>query len=305
MSNWYEEVANLIGKLSTPDSFYKGKDKKNTAALGVTGASAKFRAEQMQNRKAADLAREATPEAPPANEALATRAPSTGGGNLGLSEPTGNTQVAQRGGELAQKGGDVIQGGRVPASAMRNVTPQAGAGIEAVASGGAVLIPVGATLAALLASSGQLGVGDQERSLVQPYITDQMRESAGGGEEFVNRFKDQLARDKAIAPFMKAADTPVGTLVAPEFSMRPATAPVEPVAAPKPSLFENAPKAIPVAESSEDKLRTLFAHTHGTPFDPNSSMDRKKMEVIRQLALQEGSDKLTPNQFALKIYGRK
>jgi hypothetical protein len=49
----------------------------------------------------------------------------------------------------------------------------------------------------------------------------------------------------------------------------------------------------------------LFAHTHGGPFDPKSSMDKKKMAAISSMLSKEGSGDLTPNQFALKIYRQK
>jgi hypothetical protein len=64
-----------------------------------------------------------------------------------------------------------------------------------------------------------------------------------------------------------------------------------------------APKAIPVAEPVDtDRAAMLFAKTHGSAFDPKSSMDKKKMAAIINLMGQEGSEALTPNQFALKIY---
>ena len=65
----------------------------------------------------------------------------------------------------------------------------------------------------------------------------------------------------------------------------------------------SAPKAIPVAEPVDtDRAAMLFAKTHGSAFDPKSSMDKKKMAAITNLMGQEGSEALTPNQFALKIY---
>jgi hypothetical protein len=58
-------------------------------------------------------------------------------------------------------------------------------------------------------------------------------------------------------------------------------------------------KAEPVDMS---KAEQLFKTTHGSAFDPKSSMDKRKMEEITGLLSKAGSDKLTPNQFALKIY---
>jgi hypothetical protein len=66
-----------------------------------------------------------------------------------------------------------------------------------------------------------------------------------------------------------------------------------------------APKAIPVAEPAEvdmDRAMALFKNTHGGPFDPKSSMDKGKMEVIQNLMRDKGTEKLTPNQFSLQVY---
>ena len=47
----------------------------------------------------------------------------------------------------------------------------------------------------------------------------------------------------------------------------------------------------------------LFKTTHGTPFDPKSSMDRGKMATIRaKVAQLGGMGGMTPNQFAIQIY---
>ena len=74
--------------------------------------------------------------------------------------------------------------------------------------------------------------------------------------------------------------------------------------APPADITAGAPKALIVPEQADltEKAAALFRHTHGGPFDPKSSMDKKKMAAIQSLLSQEGSDKLTPNQFALRIY---
>jgi hypothetical protein len=60
-------------------------------------------------------------------------------------------------------------------------------------------------------------------------------------------------------------------------------------------------------EVSQATLEELFKTTHGGPFDPKSSMDKKKMEQIKEL-LSSGedfgdlSDRKMRNRFALKIY---
>ena len=52
-------------------------------------------------------------------------------------------------------------------------------------------------------------------------------------------------------------------------------------------------------------LEELFKDAHGGPFDPKSSMDRRKMGEIKQLlAEQGGQGDMTNNQFALKLYRR-
>jgi hypothetical protein len=51
-----------------------------------------------------------------------------------------------------------------------------------------------------------------------------------------------------------------------------------------------------------DRAAALFVKTHGSAFEPKSSVDKKKMAAITNLMRQEGSEALTPNQFALKIY---
>ena len=67
--------------------------------------------------------------------------------------------------------------------------------------------------------------------------------------------------------------------------------------APSPRLGETPAPAV-----DADRAAMLFAKTHGSAFDPKSSADKKKMASITSLMGQEGSEALTPNQFALKIY---
>ena len=65
------------------------------------------------------------------------------------------------------------------------------------------------------------------------------------------------------------------------------------------------PKATPVPEPAEvdqDRAMALFQNTHGSAFDPKSSMDKGKMAAIQNLMSKKGSEKLTPNQFSLQIY---
>jgi len=324
-ANWYDELSKIIGDaLDGPKS--KGRD--NEAAL-VGGAAAAFKAQQMADLKAADLAKKSGEVVKPTSQSLTTRGGGSSGGSgnalqIGNSSGGGN-QLAQRvGGELAKTKGQIEP---FEPRSMRNVTPQPkGSGLETITSGAAVLNPVAVGGATLLATSPQLGVGD--------YVTteDDVRNmrvktpdelaAMGSGADTLNRLLAGVERDKAIAPFMKEANSAAGPISAPEITDRKSSSPLldeynKPVkagegedlmsaAGMKPaSYFEDIPKAIPVTNDPEAKLRALFAHAHGSDFDPKSSMDKKKMEAIRQLAAKAGSENLTPNQFALKLYGRK
>ena len=61
-----------------------------------------------------------------------------------------------------------------------------------------------------------------------------------------------------------------------------------------------AAKAVPVVP--DDQAEALFETVHGGPFDPNSSMDRGKLEDIKKNLVRDEYRGLTPNQFALKMY---
>ena len=52
-----------------------------------------------------------------------------------------------------------------------------------------------------------------------------------------------------------------------------------------------------------DEAVGLFKNTHGTEFDPNSKMDREKLDKMKGiLAKQGGLGNMSPNQFALQVY---
>lgn len=52
-----------------------------------------------------------------------------------------------------------------------------------------------------------------------------------------------------------------------------------------------------------DEAVGLFKNTHGTEFDPNSKMDREKLEKMKgMLAKQGGLGEMSANQFALQVY---
>jgi len=53
----------------------------------------------------------------------------------------------------------------------------------------------------------------------------------------------------------------------------------------------------------EQEAISMFKNTHGTEFDPKSKVDRKKLALMTSLLTEQGGlGKMTPNQFALKVY---
>jgi len=84
---------------------------------------------------------------------------------------------------------------------------------------------------------------------------------------------------------------------------------IDEIGAPERGLGEYAADAM--AESAEpapevdytDQAIALFKNTHGTSFDPKSSMDRGKLEKMKAiLADMGGLGEMSPNQFALQVY---
>jgi len=64
---------------------------------------------------------------------------------------------------------------------------------------------------------------------------------------------------------------------------------------------EPAAEALPISE--DDEALRLFRVAHGGDFDPKSSLDKRKIDKIRQLLVQQGGQgDMTDNQFALKLY---
>jgi len=58
----------------------------------------------------------------------------------------------------------------------------------------------------------------------------------------------------------------------------------------------------PETDYTEEAI-SLFKNTHATEFDPNSSMDRGKLEKMKSmLAKQGGLGDMSANQFALQVY---
>jgi hypothetical protein len=175
---------------------------------------------------------------------------------------------------------------------LRNVTPKGGAGIT---GGAALLNPVAATGAALLATTQDAGRGSTvvEEGSVEDIIRN------GGAimqaeEAKKNMFADQkarLAEQIASGPDKTTTQESGGNQRSPMDRQMVA------------DVTAGAPKAIPVAEPIDNNTAlALFNNTHGSAFDPKSSMDKKKMAAITSLMSKAGSDKLTPNQFAMQIY---
>ena len=257
------------------------------AAIGAGGGlAAAFKAEQMRNMKAAELERRSNSTskpntsvtAPKPNTGLTTTKPNTGlttkpntglttKPNTRLTKPTANTSLVED-------------------RPMRNVTPRtgAGAGIGSVVAKGLVVNPVVATAAALLASTGMANQGSETRNAIRE-IEDEFRaEQEKDKADFVGRLSDEFKKPM------------------PEMSTEGLDRPEPTVGEPKQE--EQYPKAriVPEEPAADNTALSLFNRTHGSDFDPKSSMDKKKMAAITALLAQEGSDKLTPNQFALRIY---
>ena len=298
-TTWQDDVSKLIGDLKGMAGFENKTEAPQEAAIVGGGAAGTFRAQQMANAKAANLARASGAPAPASLQTLAppdTRAtlrmPTTG--NAGGGGTASGGLITQG----AQPNTSVIESGRTPfadPNTLRNATPRSGAGIGSVLSGGAVLNPVVAGLAATAAMTGTMG--------------DATVKKEGDINDIIANPAKYAARAESIkGPLVSPQE--LASLPAEFNSKEPTTAPVTPSvsrSAPEQrSPLEqqmSAPKAIPVAEPVEaDRAAMLFAKTHGSAFDPKSSMDKKKMAAITSLMGQEGSEALTPNQFALKIY---
>ena len=274
MASFSEDLAKLIEDALAKNS---SSNNDNEAAL-VGGAAAAFKAQQMADLKAADIAKKSGESVKPTSQALTTRgAGGSGSGALQIGEgtSTGN-QLAQRaGGELTE----------YEARNMRNVTPRSGAGVGAVSSGAAAMNPVAATLGALLATSSQLGEGDYESKSGD--IRDLIEKGIVSGTPLPDGGRD-------VTAFERDANKQASPISAPEITDRKAMQ-----SATKQDTVPDMKKVEPVDMS---KAEQLFKTTHGSGFDPKSSMDKRKMEEITGLLSKAGSDKLTPNQFALKIY---
>ena len=112
--------------------------------------------------------------------------------------------------------------------------------------------------------------------------------------------KELMARLPSVIAGGRSTD--LGTPVISPFSVDKPTSFTDAVEQPLPDMTSGEPvdqksKAVDTAAAA-----ALFKTTHGSAFDPKSSMDKKKMAAITSLMSKAGSDKLTPNQFAMQIY---
>lgn len=72
----------------------------------------------------------------------------------------------------------------------------------------------------------------------------------------------------------------------------------------EPSNIERTPKAKVVAE--DELVQSFFAKAHGSNFDPNSKVDKAKMQkILGMVNAQPELLSLTPGKFAVKLYTAK
>lgn len=320
----YNSLADYVSAL-VADAFSGKSAEKDKAAILPSGPAGAFRAKQMQDLKDADLARKSAEESSrgvePTTEALTK---SGGSGSTDLA--TKGSELSETPNELIQKPNEVIEGSKP--NDMRNVkgrvvepnklpTPEV-EGEGALSSVGAVLSPILAGAAAYLASTGTLNAGEEEalrdpRLLEGPDLVS-ARESKSAKDKMFADVKNRLQKatsDDKLAAFMKAyresgKDISTEPMKKFEADSTSKSIPIEepkaaPAEEPKASS-EEIPKAVKVTNDRDAQLRALFAHAHGTDYDPNSSVDRKKMAAVSALADKVGINALTPNQFALKLY---
>ena len=70
-----------------------------------------------------------------------------------------------------------------------------------------------------------------------------------------------------------------------------------------PAFPSYSPAEEPAPAADPQLTESLFRKAHGGPFDPKSSMDKRKMAEIEQLLAEQGGlGDMSANQFALKLY---
>jgi len=178
--------------------------------------------------------------------------------------------------------------GEVPLRALTNLgeVPLRNAAPVGDVLTGAALSPVAVGGAALLASAGQLGGGEDE-ALRQMKLDQQEQADKtpllGVGLPKPNGNSGFFDKAFGEGAMMDAINSPNRNI---DLS--------------KPIPFAIS-RTIPVNDS-ESKALALFKTTYGSSFDPKSSMNKKKMAAITSLMDEPESESLTPNQFAMKIY---
>jgi hypothetical protein len=286
------------------------------AAIGAGGGvAATFRAQQLADKKAADIERRSqSTSKPSANTPKGSTSLTAPKGSTSLTAPKANTSIVPRASNTSI----------VADPPMRNVTPRAaGGGVASVVPAAARLInPV----TALLSTTGTLNQGAEfpreELSRMQSELEEAQtnRDNLQASEEALYEERMNKTRDRGssnTSPESREAGgnqrsqiyrqmTPADA--APQMQYREAggnqRSPMERQMATPADITAGAPKATIIPEQADltEKAIALFRHTHGGPFNPKSSMDKKKMAAIQGLLSQAGSDKLTPNQFSLAIY---
>ena len=297
-TSFLDAAGDAIRTALTPVLGKRKREDGSEAAIVGGGAAGAYRAQQMANARAAALARgsagdasarpTAKPEIPRLNAPSTSTSPTTTG-----SAPATSTSLTTTGGanNLATRQPTVIRGTEMAGNELRNVTPKGGAGIT---GGAALLNPVAATGAALLATTQDAGRGSTvvEEGSVEDIIRN------GGAIMQAEEAKKNMFADEKARLAAQIASGPEATMRESGGNQR-SSMDRQMVA----DVTAGAPKAIPVAEPMDNnRALALFNNTHGSAFDPKSSMDKKKMAAITSLMSKAGSDKLTPNQFAMQIY---
>ena len=150
-------------------------------------------------------------------------------------------------------------------------------------SGDSALLKKARELTANLEGSGEL-YDDADPGEVDPSLAKPAKKSVDAGEYF-------HALLKKAGELTANREGPQG-----EFYDDADEGPVDPtLAQPTPETAAQA-----AAAATEEQLLEDFKITHGGPFDPNSTMDRGKMEVLKRARMANPDD--TGVQLALKIY---
>lgn len=152
---------------------------------------------------------------------------------------------------------------------------------------------------------GAIQTGDQARS---------MYESVFGSDEVVDGLIEGEALGEALDKGIEMGAIPARIVKRSARKAKRAARKAEPVTADDldPDMrdmmgtpeAESAPESAPESEVDyTDEAISLFKNTHGTSFDPKSSMDKGKLDKMKaMLAKQGGLGEMSPNQFALKVY---